>query len=124
MSEWNRKEEWTIKAAKCLVKVSRHEEPLLHSMPELGESRWCVYAYVYPEHSMFDKAVNNEMRDLPLHGGQSLFKTHYNASGEITSVQIGADYNYLHDAHFTHAHTADDAASVFADAEVLLKFLS
>lgn len=61
---------------------------------------------------------------LPLHGGPSLLRWHYDDDRKPTSVQIGADYNHLHDTHFSSYATADDAYEVFADAERLFNHLA
>ena len=45
------------------------------------------------------------------------------ADGSICSIQVGADYNHLWDAHYTYLATADEANSVFVDAEELFAWL-
>lgn len=62
--------------------------------------------------------------ELPLHAGPSFLQCHTDGNGVTTSVQVGADYNHLHDDHFTHYATAEDAMSVFLDADDLAKFLA
>jgi len=97
-----------------------------------GGHRWCVYAYVYPAHPLFSQCKLRRLdgtrmviyrsedclSDVPLHGGCSLVRPHHDAEGKVTSVQFGADYNHLHDDHFTHetefgGEVKDDAEALF-----------
>ena len=102
--EWNHKDLWISRHDKFAVEVSRHIGQA-HEELGLGPNRWCVYAYVYPEHPLFESIDLNggmwqsALVDLPLHGGCSFFKVHQEFGGKVTSAQIGCDYNHYGDDH-------------------------
>lgn len=58
------------------------------------------------------------------YGGPSLPRWHCGLDGKPTSVEIGADYNHLHDADYTFFETPDDASGVFRDADELVNWLA
>jgi hypothetical protein len=98
-------------------------------MPGEGPHRWCVYAYLYPGHwhfAAFDghRLFQDAGRRMPLHGGPSLLTPHFTADKELCSIQIGADYNHLHDDPYTNMATKDEAGAIFAEAEELIAWLS
>ena len=130
---WDHKDEWRKRGKDFLVMVSRHEamgedrEPRLWCDSE-GPHRWAVYAYIYPQHQHFLKFNGDTMWQdatsvLPLHCGCTFLRYHYNVDGEITCVQVGADYHHIDDDHYTHAATADEAHQVFEDAKELFEWL-
>jgi hypothetical protein len=54
----------------------------------------------------------------------SYFRAHWDRDTEaFTSMQVGADYHHLHDDHFTHYATREDAYEVFEDAQRLYDWL-
>jgi hypothetical protein len=123
---WEHKEEWAKFGNGFSIVVRRHEAS---EGAGLGKYRWCVYAYIYPKHRTFSAYKGNDMWQdaacaLPLHGGPTFLRWHRNDSGEAVSVQVGADYNHLHDDPYTYYRTPDDACCVFQDAETLFKHLS
>lgn len=125
MSDWAHKDIWTKRGKHFTVEVSRHT---VEARDYRGPNRWAVYAYVYPKHPHFKKFHGESLfqpatEPMPLHGGASLLRYHFDAANVITSVQVGADYDHLHDAPFTYMATAEDAASVFSDADELVKWL-
>lgn len=130
---WRRKELWSRRGDQFCVEVSRHFEPISTISPELGEHRWCVYAYIYPKHPHFQKFDGTDYffqdacAELPLHGGvignASYLRYHYAGGGQTTCIQVGADYNHLHDERFTHM-TPEEAGEVFFDAELLFLWLT
>lgn len=125
---WNYKEVWKKYGEGFCVEVSRHS--VERSMLGQGLHRWCVYVYIYPTHPLFAKIdrslgmYQDTVRELPLHNGPSFFQCHADNDGNITSIQVGADYNHLYDDYFTHYETANDAMEVFLDAEDLIKFMT
>jgi hypothetical protein len=128
MTKWDHKDEWRRFGPAFLVMVSRHTVVPSSVDPYEGPNRWAVYAYIYPAHRLFGDFHGPAMRQpaavaLPLHGGPSLLRWYYADDGKPTSVQIGADYNHLHDTHFTSYATAEEAFEVFADAERLFDSL-
>lgn len=121
--KWSNKEIWTTRAGTFTIEVSRHE-----SGYGIDKHRWCVYAYIYPNHPLFKKikgesTFQGALGALPLHGGCSYLQRHYSHARKCTSVQIGADYNHLYDERYTFMATKEDAVSVFNDAEELFELL-
>ena len=124
---WSHKDLWRRGGNGFCVEVSRHNVASI-SEGDRGTNRWCVYAYIYPDHPRFlrfsgDRLHQDASVELPLHGGASLLTYHTNSKGAITSVQVGADYNHLGDSHFTRCETVSEAMSVFMDAHDLFQFL-
>lgn len=124
---WSHKNLWRRGGNGFCVEVSRHDVALI-SEDDRGANRWCVYAYIYPDHPRFLRFSGDRLRqdaavELPLHGGASLLTYHANSNGVTVSVQVGADYNHLSDSHYTRYETASEAMSVFMDAHDLFQFL-
>ena len=129
LSKWQHKDEWWQPGKDFLIVVKHHTTTLSSILPEYGEHRWSVYAYIYPKHRLFDSFQGNHMFQpaievMPLHGGCSSLRWHNTDEGEKTSVQVGADYNHLYDDHFTHYAKPDEAQQVFADADELFDYLT
>ena len=133
MSDWKRKDVWKRYGRDFMVEISRHEESADEHWESFcdaqGPHRWCVYAYIYPKHPHFANFDGDQMWQeaascLPFHGGPSFLRYHYQADGAATSVQVGADYNHLHDSYYTRCATEKEAYTVFADAEDLFQRLS
>ena len=123
---WRKKELWTRLGEGFCVEVSHH---LAEHSDYDGPHRWCVYVYVYPTHPHFAKFEGDTMfqeaaRIMPLHGGPSLLTWHVDNHGKIGSVKVGADYDHLHDEHYRQMQTAEEAHSVFADADELYLWMS
>jgi hypothetical protein len=126
MNNWNKKDIWTRRSSNFLVEISRHSTESINDM--YGTNMWCVYAYIYKSHPHFDKFDGCRMFQdaacsLPLHAGPSFLKYHRNNDGIITCVQVGADYNHLHDDNYTYYLDEKDAISVFEDADNLFDWL-
>ncbi len=129
--KWDHKDEWRRRGNNFLVTVTRHNGTA-SDFDHRGPHRWAVYAYIYPNHwhfSAFDDARSSEMwqpaaTTLPLHGGPSYLLRHVTESGAVTSWQVGADYDHIHDSSFTHMATAEDADSIFRDADELFDWLA
>lgn len=113
---------WRVKGENFTVEVSRHMEVPLESFERSGPYRWCVYAYVYPDHWLFpqfdpeSKSIYHGcISDAPLHGGSSYFRRHFDGE-TVRSIQFGCDYNHSGDAYYTTLENQKDALSVFGDA--------
>jgi len=128
MENWKRKEEWKREGKNFQVVVSRHEVSVYpyegHYFDSEGPHRWCVYAYIYPDHQHFANFEGDDMWQdaasvLGMHAGPSLLRWHYTANGVPMSVQVGCDYNHLHDTHYTRIATEAEAYAVFYDANEL-----
>lgn len=132
-STWSRKDLWSRRGDGFCVEVSRHSVPLSNISPELGEHRWCVYAYLSPDHPHFAKFdgtgsfFQEACAELPLHGGPisnaSYLRYHYDADGKTTCIQVGADYGHLHDGRFSHL-TPEQASAVLFDGDRLFRWLT
>lgn len=125
-TEWTHKDEWRRRGENFLVTISRHYA--LHTR-DGGPHRWAVYAYIYPNHSLFGEFSGGDMwqpaaLELPLHFGPSLLKWHFYENGKPSSVQIGADYDHLHDERFTYYADPESAQEVFNDADLLFEYLT
>ncbi len=126
--KWQHKEEWKQEGSSFCVVVSRHEAT---GREDLGIHRWAVYGCIYPKHPHFQNFENKEMsagwsaaaQVMPLHCGVSFHRPHRDNDGKITSHQVGADYNHLHDGAFTYMGTPEEAHQVFADADKLFAWL-
>lgn len=135
MSDWRHKDEWTKRGENFLVKVSRHSDDGfdIHDgeFVKTGrvEHKWCLYAYIFPKHPHFSKFEGDSMwQDASAfydwHCGCSYLEYHRDYKGEILSVQVGCDYNHLHDDHFLDMATKESARSVFGDADELFETLT
>ena len=128
MKNWKHKEQWQKRDSNFLVEISRHEVEKSDMFPNDGIYRWCIYAYIYPTHPLFKNIHNEDIHQesvskMPLHSGASLVRNHHDSDGEVTSIQVGADYNHLHDEQFTLIYEVEDASSIFDDAERLFEWL-
>lgn len=126
---WLKKDVWKRQGKDFLVEVSRHTEPPSSINHWDGENRWCVYAYIYPKHRLFDRFDGESMLQdaaccLPLHRGPSYLRAHRGSDGQICSYQVGADYHHHGDDRFTHYDSDKDAYQVFVDADALFEHLS
>jgi len=130
MINWKPKEECHQSGKNFLIVVKHHTVGPDEFNRDDGGHRWNVYAYIYPIHPHFKKFEGEESifqdaaNALPLHCGASFLRYHYDSSGVITSVQVGSDYNHLHDDEYNKCATAEDASDVFRDAEKLHAWLT
>lgn len=124
MSNWTHKDIWKQSGKHFLIEISRH----FRDAPEgEGQNLWAVYAYIYPKHPHFanfdgDGMWQDAASAMPGHSYPSYFRRH-EIDGKVTSMQVGWDYNHLHDDHYTYMATADDAGSIFYDADQLFAWL-
>lgn len=129
METFEAKRIWTKKGIDCSVEVSCHEGK---EDGDVGKYRWAVYAYVYRPHRLYERLLADQSdHDLTCHSYQSYSHVHYNSirvesSTPVlmvvpTCVQIGWDYNHLHDEWFTRQEMCQ---SVFKDAKRLMEQLT
>lgn len=128
IDNWDKAEVWTRRTDHFCVEVRRHTEPQC-AYTNTGPNRWFVYAYIYPTHAHFAKFDGGDIWQeasiaLPLHAGASMLRWHYDANGNPTSVQVGADYNHLGDERYTFFDNAEQAIQVFRDARDLYEWLN
>jgi len=126
-NEWQHKDEWKLSGKGFIVQVTRHSTMLSDFAFDEGPHRWAVYTYIYPQHPYFAEIVGTDMCQdstaaMPLHCGASYLVRHVHG-GKEASIQVGEDYNHLHDSRYTHYETKEDARSVFMDAEELFNWL-
>ncbi len=124
---WRRKEEWKRPGIDFIVTVEHFFFGSETSERDDGGERWCVYAYIYPKHPRFRRfsgtgIYQDATKDLPLHSGCTYLRQHRDNDGSVTSFQVGADYNHLHDGFFTHER--DFGGRVKSDADALFDFLT
>jgi len=125
MHEWEHKDEWKRSSNNFVVSVTRHSESVKSYE---GKNRWCVYAYIYPNHPYFEKidqtgaTYQDALTTMPLHCGASLFACPM-YGGKVTSIKVGADYNHYKDDYFTYYNTKEEAYEVFKDADELFEWL-
>lgn len=124
MSDWTHKDIWKRPGRRFLIEISRHSVDVYEGE---GAHRWAVYAYIYPKHPHYANFSGDEMWQdaasaMPCHSYPSYFRRH-KIDGKVTSIQVGWDYNHLHDDQYTHMATADDAGSIFYDANRLFDWL-
>jgi hypothetical protein len=128
MADWDHKDEWRKRGRDFLVTVTRHTEACRDTLASDGPNRWAVYAYIYPKHPYFAAFDGPQLWQeaataMPLHAYPSLLE-YPMYEGKVTSVKVGADYHHLHDDHFTHYATREEASAVFHDADELFNWLS
>lgn len=134
MSNYRKTEDWKRAGKGFLVTVHHHTAPQLDEpacYDSEGPHRWCVYAYIYPQHPHFaafdgtETMFQDAASMLPLHSGPSYLRVHYKYPDKaITSYQVGADYNHLYDSAYTRMANETEAFEVFADADQLFDWLS
>jgi len=127
-ANWDHKDVWHRRGTDFLIEVKRHSEPQSQADRDMGvycegPHRWCVYAYIYPNHPHFAAFEGPHMwqdaaTQLHLHGGPSLLE-YPMYDGKVTCVKVGADYHHLHDERFTRYASREDAYEVFVDADEL-----
>ena len=123
---WDHKDEWHQRGKDFLVVVKHYT---VEPHPIEGVNRWNVYAYIYPKHPHFGKFEGTAMYQdaasaMPFHAGPSFLRVHRADDGNITSVQVGSDYNHIHDDEFGHMENMEQAWTVFQDAEELFNWLT
>lgn len=133
--EWKHKDVWKLTDNKSFtVEVTRHEEKRSDAecYDSDGGQRWCVYAYLYPNHPHFakfddtDRMWQNASCAMPFHGGPSYLRRHMrmkDGKPEVCSIQVGADYNHDGDWSYTQECTPEEARGVFRDAKELVEWL-
>lgn len=97
---------------------------------ERPQNHWNYYCYIYPNHPLFEKLVDEEMQGGSiidnLHNGCTYCEWNRNKEGKVTCKKYGCDYEHIWD-DYEEMHkliTPDDAYMVFNDAERLFDELS
>jgi hypothetical protein len=122
---WKPTKSWFIRGKTFSVEVNLHTvEPVIFDgfRDDRGESRWCIYAYIFPTHPLFSKFESDQIYQdateiMPFHCGCTYLKR----SPDV--VKVGCDYNHLHDEFYTHIEGPEDSLSVFNDANELVDWL-
>lgn len=133
--EWRHKDEWTKRGEHFLVKISRHSDQqyaiVNGEFKFMGnvEHKWCLYAYLFPKHPHFSKFEGTSMWQdasnfFDWHSGCTYLEYHRDNDSKVVSIQVGCDYNHLHDYRYLNMATAEDARAVFNDADDLFKTLT
>ena len=127
MNNWRHKDEWRREGSGFQIVVSRHGVPV-DDITDQGPHRWAIYAYIYPKHPHFDAFDGTDFwqdatQVMPLHCGCTFLRNHVDEKLVTTSIQVGCDYNHLHDDDYTFYETPEDAWTVFHDADALFAWL-
>ena len=114
--------DWRYLGRKFLVQVVRSTTPpVIERTLGYVEQRWMLYVYIYPEHPLFDRLVQDKSvaNVLDLHQGCNYIKVHWDNEGKnITSIQLGCDFNHSHDC-LENAKDKESDREVFLHAESL-----
>lgn len=120
------KQEWSHKGGSFNIQVVHHFNARAEDGMD-GGHRWNVYAFIFPTHPLFakfnlgsDDFWQEVCTNMPFHAGPSYLRRHFDVNGGVVCIQVGSDYNRLHDNEFTHYATAEGAMRVFMDAVDLL----
>lgn len=126
---WDKTEMWRHRARRSTVEINHRAVSAEYTklFPNEGPHRWNIYAYIYPPHPLFQSLITEGRtaipKEMPLHGGASLFSYCRHEGEEITAVKIGVDYNHHQDDRFSRMCDRVAANEVFVDAEKLVEFL-
>ena len=118
---WQRSEVWQVQTDKYCVEIKHWFSG--------DENKWNVYAYIYKTNPLFesmlaDKSMWGEESCLmPFHGGPTYRREYQDDEGNASCVVVGSDYYHDGDHYYTTLETAEDAYSVFRDAEHLVAYL-
>ncbi len=126
---WSHVEEWHKWGVDFQVTVKRWSFPETNLNPKEGRQVWNVYAFIYPNHWLWDSFEGPDMfqpaaNDLPLHCGPTFLEYSIGQDGKVSSLEVGSDYHHLGDERFSHYETREAAWEVFQDAEELFAYLS
>ena len=118
---WKHKDVYTLNGTNFAVEVVRWNFYPINNPETNNNNVWNLYVYIYPKHPAFAKYQDKDNADrIPFHGGCTLYQVHNNpVTNDITSIQIGCDYNHYMDHHYQEMNTMEDASSIFWDAEQL-----
>lgn len=91
-----------------------------------AKNTWNIYTYIYYNHPLFKEfasLVSAGDTFLNFHGGCNYMRKHRNDAGEIVSVQLGCDFNHLHDDE-RYYETLEEVPTVEFNAVQLYKRLA
>ena len=133
MINCEKQEHWKNRQDTFLIDIvhwtSPHYEIIDGKFVDVGiKNHWNVYAYIYPNHPLFDKFLcqndeywrNEYISNSPLHGC-SLYRKH-ESNSKITAIQFGSDYGHIDD-DYIHVDNIDSAYCIQADAELLFEYI-
>ena len=129
MENYSHTDLYSRKRQTFTVEVSRHTVKE-DSENRWGKNRWCVYIYIYKQHPLWEYLNNDKTENpiwiynLPGHGDISYYKVWKDDTLDVTSYQLGWDYAHEWDMNYSHYDTAEEANSVFLDAQRLYEVLN
>ena len=113
-------QQWRKRGKDFLIEINHH-------VPYLDNNDWNVYAYIYPDHNLFNnEKLGEDMFNaggLPFHWGASYCKWHRNIKGDVTCKQYGSDYNHLGD-DYGKVNRLKDMHGLICDADRLFNYLT
>jgi len=120
-NNWKHKDVYSLRGTNFSIEVVRWSYYPISNADNKDENIWNLYVYIYPKHPAFSKYQDEDNAErITFHGGCTFYQKHNNpVTGEITSIQIGCDYNHYMDDRYKEMITMEDAASIFYDAEQL-----
>ncbi len=125
---WTNVQLWRKQGENCLVEIQHSLLADADRTRDRGPHRWYLYVYVYPKHPLFSQFVGDSLsqeatRNMPLHGGCSYLRWHFDNAGDIASIQVGCDYDHAGDESRTY-EDVDDLRYYQHDAQTLLDWMS
>lgn len=131
---WEETKSWYKRHRTFSVEIKRWING--HGSHYRGAHMWNVYANIFDTHPLFNIFNNQTQKDLDaidelkkqFHWGITFKREVTSLSGlhkpqKIKTVQLGSDYNHLHDDYFSHLATLEAAHEVKEDAEALFNYL-
>ncbi len=115
---WSHVEEWHKRGVDFQVTVKRWSISESCVNPREGCQIWNVYAYIYPNHRLWDSFEGPDMfqpaaEALPLHCGPTFLEYNIGQDGKVESLQAGSDYRRLGKEGFFPGKTRELAWEVF-----------
>lgn len=124
-----RSETWQQRGDGFLIEIKRWQDERRDvDTDELRTiNHWNVYAYIYPKHPLFEEIedaglfLQHPIREF-FHCGLSRHSWNRNKDGNISSKELGSDYQHLHDNY--EYCTNIGSTPTEQDAERLFEYLA
>ena len=128
-ADWTTVQLWRKRDLNCLVEIQHSLLAYVDQTRDRGPHRWYIYVYIYPKHPLFslfvgDSLFQEAVVNMPLHGGCSYLRWHFDNNGEISSIQVGCDYDHCGDESRTYEDVVDHLKYYQHDAQTLLDWLA
>lgn len=91
------------------------------------ESHWCMYAYIFCTHPLFDSFTSDcedGSGELPFHCGCTYSKWDYDSDGDPKTKKYGSDYcHYGDESIYENPNMDEIPTEVLNDAQMLFDYL-